>query len=328
MGIKDLLKTARITFGYKLRKATLADISNSYIAIDAEIFIHTMKYVNNDCLIGFLKMIIKLLSYNIVPIFVFGNGHTLLKNKEQQRRKDKINMIKLHLHEAEQNGDLDLATKLRRQYIEVKNEDFLIVKKLILLMKLPCITVENHEAESVCAYLNKNGYVSHVMTNDSDIYAYGAKSVIKNYVNSKDDFILIDADELRKVFNFDYKTKRLLKYGFDDINKFIDFCLLIGTDFNERIFSPRVAYQQIKDMTADESRKYVSSYVENYEMIVTQFTMNYIIDEKIELIKKIKPSEIISMIGESIDMNELIETFGERQVNPLIEQLMIIFGRL
>ncbi|XP_007442062.1 flap endonuclease GEN homolog 1 [Python bivittatus] len=55
------------------------------------------------------------------------------------------------------------------------------------------------EAEAMCAYLNANGYVDGCITNDGDIFLYGAQTVYRNFtMNSKDphvDCYLISAIE-------------------------------------------------------------------------------------------------------------------------------------
>ena len=60
----------------------------------------------------------------------------------------------------------------------------------ITVIRSPC-----GEAEKACAYLNMIGRVDGVITEDSDVFLYGAKCVYKNFNLDK------------KVFTFFFKLK-------------------------------------------------------------------------------------------------------------------------
>ncbi|XP_019376331.1 PREDICTED: flap endonuclease GEN homolog 1 [Gavialis gangeticus] len=46
------------------------------------------------------------------------------------------------------------------------------------------------EAEAMCAYLNANGYVDGCITNDGDVFLYGAQTVYRNFtMNAKDPYV-------------------------------------------------------------------------------------------------------------------------------------------
>lgn len=61
------------------------------------------------------------------------------------------------------------------------------------------------EAEAMCAYLNANGYVDGCITNDGDVFLYGAQTVYRNFtMNAK-----------VKCLNFFFPSS-FLKHSFSD----------------------------------------------------------------------------------------------------------------
>ncbi|CCV02535.1 hypothetical protein IIV31_163R [Armadillidium vulgare iridescent virus] len=83
------------------------------------------------------------------------------------------------------------------------------------------------EAEALCAFLEKEGTVAAVVSNDSDVLAYGCKKLIVdfNFKNEKnEDMVTLIDNEILKA-----------SMGFDQ-HKFLDFCIMCGTDYNKNIF--------------------------------------------------------------------------------------------
>nr|XP_033793155.1 flap endonuclease GEN homolog 1 isoform X2 [Geotrypetes seraphini] len=76
------------------------------------------------------------------------------------------------------------------------------------------------EAEAMCAYLNANGYVDGCITNDGDVFLYGAQTVYRNFtMNAKDPHV--DCYKMSSI------KERL---GFDR-DKLIGLGVLLGCDY-------------------------------------------------------------------------------------------------
>lgn len=76
------------------------------------------------------------------------------------------------------------------------------------------------EAEAQCVQLLKEKRVDYVLSNDSDVLALGAEVLLRNLslkTNSVDEIRLIDV---------------LQKLAIPNYLKFVDFCVLLGTDYN------------------------------------------------------------------------------------------------
>ncbi|XP_067879064.1 flap endonuclease GEN homolog 1 isoform X2 [Heterodontus francisci] len=76
------------------------------------------------------------------------------------------------------------------------------------------------EAEAMCAYLNENGYVDGCITNDGDVFLYGAQIVYRNFtMNTKDPHV--DCYKMSTI-----KSKLSL-----DRDALIGFAILLGCDY-------------------------------------------------------------------------------------------------
>ncbi|XP_006276351.3 flap endonuclease GEN homolog 1 [Alligator mississippiensis] len=76
------------------------------------------------------------------------------------------------------------------------------------------------EAEAMCAYLNANGYVDGCITNDGDVFLYGAQTVYRNFtMNAKDPYV--DCYTMSSI-------KKKLGY---DRESLIGLAVLLGCDY-------------------------------------------------------------------------------------------------
>lgn len=321
MGIKNLVKTCESVFGYSPKTATLADVSNSYVSIDADLFMYNFSYDKSDFLTNFFIMTMNLFEHTIVPIFVFGGARTSLKDEECRKRNERKEKLKQNIETARLSGNIERYNNLQKLIFDITTKDFDLLQKLLHCLCVPYLTIHNHESEGFCAWLNKRGYCHHVITNDSDIFAYGAKSVIKNYSNGYP-FLLYDGDKFRSSFNYDYRTGKVCNYGFEDQSKFLDYCILLGTDFNKPCLGPKTAYRSICELSPVESHMYVASRVPLYYQIVAEYNTEYTFETRFEIFKQKQPHELMSMITQQIDIREIKALFSQsgRSCSTLIRR--------
>ncbi|CAD8184137.1 unnamed protein product [Paramecium octaurelia] len=83
---------------------------------------------------------------------------------------------------------LDSAT------MQQKFED---IRQLLALFGIPWILAPG-EAEAQCAYLQQNGLVDCVITEDSDVFLFGATKVLKGFFESKNSLVYYDAQYIKE----------------------------------------------------------------------------------------------------------------------------------
>ncbi|KAJ7512640.1 PIN domain-like protein [Mycena galericulata] len=95
-------------------------------------------------------------------------------------------------------------------------------KELLRTMGVPCIdTTGTYEAEALASSLVINGLADFVASEDTDVIVYEAP-LIRNITNRNGPLMLLSGEEIRTALQLDRAS-------------FIDFALLLGTDFSQRI---------------------------------------------------------------------------------------------
>lgn len=95
------------------------------------------------------------------------------------------------------------------------------IKRALNTKKIRTLQIEQiSEGEKLAAILCHVGQADAVLSNDSDLIAHGAKIIIKDYKNNSFEYYRIDNICTELAFSQ---------------SKLIDFCILLGTDFNERV---------------------------------------------------------------------------------------------
>lgn len=302
MGIKNLLPFIRKNFPNTIKKTFLSDYKNKSLAIDSNYYIYRFHYglSNNDIyekselLKRFILLHRDFISNEIIPIYVF-DGKQFLKEKEhvkEQRKKRKftieenINKIKNDLNSLQQqlnekekevlfDNDNDLLKiknsinekslnleKVSKQIIQVSSEDIENVKTLLSLLGATIIIGKN-EAEATCSVLNRLGHVYGVVSEDSDVFAFGALrlisglSGISSTLNNNNQ--IINMNDINKVNNYniikrddnlkEYDIQNFLKLTNVSLIEFIDIAILCQCDFTKVKISgigPSKAFQLIQ----------------------------------------------------------------------------------
>lgn len=174
------------------------------------------------------------------------------------------NVIDIHFIEME-------IEKKQRQAIQITPEDFHMTRKLFDAMNVPYIRAEI-EAETLCSWLCISGKVDAVVSEDTDILAYGAPVFLSKIETSTG---------LCKEIVFENVLENL------ELSKesFLDFCIMCGCDYNSNI--PKVgcvgAYKLIKEHVSIDNlpEKYDKSIL-NHTRVRELFT-DYKKDENISI---------------------------------------------
>ncbi|CAN6281364.1 unnamed protein product [Urochloa humidicola] len=201
MGILGLRKLLKKEAPNCIQEKILEDYRGHKIAIDA-----------NIVFFGFMATGLKKLHNQNRP-----TGHLL----GFLQRTAKFLSFDINPIRAEKYGNAEGAVYLGRKSQEAKTR-YSECRSLLSLMGVPCLKAHD-EGEAQCCYLCGTGQVNAVASQDSDCLAYGAKKVIVNF----------DADDEVKAEEYDHKVM-LDELGLTK-ESFIDFCILAGCDYCDRI---------------------------------------------------------------------------------------------
>lgn len=153
--------------------------------------------------------------------------------------------------------------KLNNSLLAIRTEDFNLTKEFFTACKIPILDAEG-EAEATCSELSKKGFVTAVLTEDTDVLAYGAPVMLHKMDINEETFIEIDYGEILQELNL-------------TPDQFLDFCIMCGTDYNQNV--PKIgsekAYKLIRSYGniegIIENLPGISFDVLNYEIVRSLF---------------------------------------------------------
>jgi flap endonuclease-1 len=259
MGIQDISKFIKDNYSSVIEEVSLDIFAYKKVAVDISIYMCGFKAIHgDDWLFPFVKMISVLREHNIHPIIVYDTSSPVEKLNEKAKRSDNrektanrivaletairsydtdgtVDPILTELQKKNINGIVNLlgetklnmidirntVDKMKRQVFSVTKADFDKTRELFTILKVPWINAEM-EAETLCAQLCINGLVDAVLSDDTDVLAYGTPVFISK---------------------IDYKTRTCRYIRYDNVlsemgltsEQFLDFCIMCGCDYNSRI---------------------------------------------------------------------------------------------
>ena len=152
----------------------------------------------------------------------------LLKKLCERKEKNGLNIDKNVIEKA--------LSKLQNNLILINADDFELLKQLLSVMGVP-FDYATSEAEGTCALLNCLGVVDAVLTEDTDVLAYGAPVMLHNFSFKDNTFMEISLNNILE----------RLQISFD---QFKDFCIMCGTDYNNNI--PKVGPIKAFDLIVEK----------------------------------------------------------------------------
>jgi 5'-3' exonuclease len=274
MGIKSLNKFLKSAFPDLFELIHISEYQFKKIAIDTSLYLCSYKALYQErWLSAFVKLISVLRENEIHCVFIYDTGAPVEKQKERQRRaenrdrlQERIQIIEYAVEKYENEGVIDdvlikfqekrkidvsklirvnnviningikqALEKMKNQAFQVSKEDFELTKKLFDVLQVPYFNAPM-EAENMCSDLCIQGKVDAVLSEDSDVLAYGAP-VFLTKINTKES----------TCFRINYE--KLLKYTEFTKEQFTDFCIMCGSDYNENIpkIGPSKAYKLLKE---------------------------------------------------------------------------------
>ena len=128
---------------------------------------------------------------------------------------------------------LDTSENIKKKLVKISYpywHEIDEIREFTIKKGIPSI-ISRGEGEKLCASLCLAGKVDAVFTSDSDIFAYGCPDVLFNTVKS----VIVDGVLVKAYTRV--KMEDVLK-SFDlNLESFIDFCILLGCDFNRPLYN-------------------------------------------------------------------------------------------
>jgi len=149
------------------------------------------------------------------------------------------------------------------QIIHITENDILLTKNLFDILNVPYFTAPC-EAEKLCSLLCKDGRVDAVLSEDTDILAYGCP-IFLSKIDSKNDTVIM----------VEY-TKVLSSLSLSS-SQFLDLCIMSGTDYNKNIpkignvtsYKKILQYGSIEEL---EKKENLDTSILNYIRVRELFT--------------------------------------------------------
>lgn len=199
MGVKDLLSFIKKKNPTAIEEIAYDEFRNKVLVVDVSPLLYKFCFTSKKTsphLDGIFRFLSFILQKGVIPIMVFDGPPPPEKLETIKKRK-------------------------KTKTINITKEMCQEVKELCKEMNVKVIQSPS-EADALCCYLSKKlSNCMGVLSNDSDTLLYEA-NLIFDFDFRKDSLRVIKIENLLKVLELDYEAFR-------------DFCILLGTDYSERI---------------------------------------------------------------------------------------------
>ena len=178
------------------------------------------------CINYFTKKLQLLLRHEITPIFIFDGDKLPMKTSEEDKRE-----IKRKEYEKEAENMLRMNNVYGAIYKKIEAFDVTpeFAYEFMKILKIYNVEyyVAPYEADAQLAYLSHINYIDFIITEDSDLLAYGCKCVLYKLGTLKNE--PIDVGE--EILWDNIKNSKEIRFKNFSKDKFLSFCILCGCDY-------------------------------------------------------------------------------------------------
>lgn len=334
MGIKYLNRFLRTECKKSIKMAPLSELYDKKIAVDVSIYMY--KYESEETLIESIYLMLSIFRhYNIVPVFVFdGKPPTekkelLLKRRENKKiAEDEFKKLQHQLKdsgkemdEADRQEIINNMDLLKKQFIYITKEKIELVKDLIRSYGFTYYDAPG-EADELCAQLVIKNKVWACLSEDMDMFVYGATRVLR-YLSLLNHTVVIY--DMKGILNELQITQKDLR----------QICVLSGTDYNINVSvnsnqkNEPLLYKILKIF-----KKYKRELKENetkYEKVVYHDFYDWLNEntnqiEDFELLKKIHNLFDLSQTHDNLKIFDVVRIANGRIVKNEIRRILSTDG--
>jgi len=218
-------------------------LRNKTIAIDASIFIYQLYEDSKlENLKKNLTIMIKDFKQNKIDmIWVFDGKSNSLKDKTIEKRKLEKNDAILEYEKCMNSGDIKKANQLKLSIIKLVPEAIILVRSILKLYSIKIIDAEE-EADVVCASLVNTDKAWACLSEDTDLFVYGCKRVIRSYTVKKKNVMIYNFDAILQKLDIPFSDFRMI-------------CAVSGTDYNvEKAIPLKVVINYYNDFRKEKEK--------------------------------------------------------------------------
>lgn len=275
---------------YKTAYAAALAVTDLNVTIDEPDFVDRT-VVRAKFLDGIFSTLIEMMKAWILPVLIFDgrppeDKRGTLDQRKALRVKQQQEIDAIVDTYRNGSGFLDVS-KLQKKLKEaspVNQEDMDLVKTVISNMGIPCLQALS-EGEQLCAMLSIEGSVAAVWSTDTDTLTYGCPLLITSFskqtMNGEKCLMCVRLDKVLEGFNTPFST-------------FVDFCIMLGCDYNKRI--PKVGPAKIKSLLVDGNSideledkfqdpclrhqrcRQLFQYIPSEQLVVNEYNLNVRLD--------------------------------------------------
>lgn len=344
MGIKSLTKFLRDNYPDVFELIHISEYAFKKIAIDTSLYLCNYKalYGEEGWIAAFIKLVATLRENDIHCVFIYDTGFPPEKEAERKERmearakqEEKVSRLEDAIDKYRDSGEIEeclfeiqdkkvgvknllskkrtididniefIVKKMRRQLFTITKQDFEITRNIFDILKVPYIYAPM-EAETTAADFCIRGLVDAVLSEDSDVLAYGAPMFLTKFNSADGTCLRIKYPDLLEKMSF-------------DSNQFLDFCIMCGTDYNKNI--PKIASK--KALKLIEQFKSIENIADNTMLDIS--ILNH--KRTRELFRDYtKPTIVIPFCGEP-DFNSLQVFICKKNIRINVDNLRKAFVR-
>ncbi|PKC15278.1 PIN domain-like protein, partial [Rhizophagus irregularis] len=246
MGVKNLTKLLQRYAPNSIKQKIIQDYRNKTLVLDGSIFlrkfVYSFSYENEEILhphiYGFYRLLLFLKQNSINPIFIFDGKERISEKRKEIAKRNKNS----ETFEALEAKNHNLAAAYEKRVIPITWKMYLESINFIRTGGIPCIVLDGHEAEAMCASLVTHGFADATVSEDMDTTIFGDGILLRQFFKKNKPIVEISPVEVKKSLELSH-------------DQYIDLCILCGTDFAGTIrnVGPVTALKLIKQYGSIEN---------------------------------------------------------------------------
>jgi hypothetical protein len=318
MGIKDLNRFLKDHASGAIQLTNMSDLYGKTISVDISIYMY--RFASDNLLIENMYLMLSIFKhYNMMPIFVFDGKPPPEKSDILQKRKQDKSVAEKEYVELKQvfenNVNMNENEKcklwneiecLKKKTTSITKSDVEIVKKLIVAYGYSyCDAV--CEADEVCAFLNTTNKVWGCLSEDTDMFVYGCKRVLRYLSLTNHTVVVYEMNRILEILGITQEELRAI-------------CVLSGTDYNmSNADDTNVLSKTLKQFKAFRREKSSLTFYEwlnkNGNLILSKYDLMLKINDMFDLslathLDAFNNVQVLNNDVNKVDIKQILKTDG------------------